>query len=134
MWSVFGGTVEVDGGSYGGSKWRDGGSAADGSKGASAGGLEVSCEGDDGSKIAGAKGASGLEVSCGGDVGCKRHLSSCGIFRFLAKTAAWLLDRVASLTVFARFHGGGAGCGDGASNGGIGCGDSTGNGRASSSD
>ncbi len=50
-----------------------------------------------------------------------------GICSFLAKTAARLLDRVTSLSVFAHFRGGGAGCGDGVGNGGIGRGDSTGN-------
>jgi hypothetical protein len=42
----------------------------------------------------------------------------------LAKTAAQLLARVASLTVFARFCRGGAGCGDSAGNDGVGCSDS----------
>jgi hypothetical protein len=42
--------------------------------------------------------------------GGERHPSSCGICLFLARTAARLLDRVASLTVFARLRGGGAGC------------------------
>jgi hypothetical protein len=56
-------------------------------------------------------------------VGGKRHPSSCEICLFLAKTVA----RVASLSVFARFRGGGAGCGDGTGNCGISCGDSTGN-------
>jgi hypothetical protein len=37
----------------------------------------------------------------------ERHPSSCEICLFLAKTAARLLDRDASLTVFARLHGGG---------------------------
>jgi hypothetical protein len=61
--------------------WRDGGSVAN-----------VSEE-------AGAWGAGGLEDSCGGDMGSERHPSSWGICCFLAKTAARLLDRVASLSV-----------------------------------
>jgi hypothetical protein len=50
-------------------------------------------------------------------LGGERHPSSCGICLFFARTAARLLDRVASLTVFARLRGGGAGCGDGAGDG-----------------
>ncbi len=50
---------------------------------------------------------------------------------FLAKTAARLLDQVASLTFFACLCGGGASCGDGASDSDAGCGDSAGNGGAS---
>jgi hypothetical protein len=43
---------------------------------------------------------------------------------FLAKTAARLVAQVASLTVFARFRRGRAGCGDSAGNDGVGCSDS----------
>jgi hypothetical protein len=49
-------------------------------------------------------------------VGGKKHPSSCGICHFLAKTAARLLARAPSLTVFALFRTGGAGCGDSAGN------------------
>ncbi len=41
----------------------------------------------------------------------------CGICLFLASTAARLLAQVTSLKVFARFLGGGAGCGDRAGGG-----------------
>ncbi len=113
--------------------WRDGGSAANDGVGAGAGRLEVGCEaGDggggegagaivsgtgrlevgcragDGREFTSAEGASSLEAGCGGEVGGERHLSSCGICLFLAKTAARLLDRVALLTAFARLRGGGA--------------------------
>ncbi len=137
--------------------WRDDGSAANDGVGAGAGGLEVGCEAGDGGKgagaigssagrlevswragdggeSAGAEGASGLEVGCGGEVGGERHPLSCGICLFLAKTAARLLDQVASLTVFARLRGEGAGCGDGTGNGDAGCGDSAGNGGAGCGD
>ncbi len=124
--------------------WRDGSSDANDGVGAGAGigGLEVGCPagdggggesagaivsgtgrlevccraGDDGGKFASAEGASGLEAGCGGEVGDERHPSSCGICLFLAKTAAQLLDRVASLTVFARYRGGGALVGPSANN------------------
>jgi hypothetical protein len=110
--------------------WRDGGSAASDGVGAGAGigGLEVGCPagdsgggegagaivsgtgrlevgcraGDDGGKFASTEGASGLEAGCGGEVGGERHPPSCRICLFLAKTAAQLLDWVASLTDFAR--------------------------------
>jgi hypothetical protein len=55
-------------------------------------------------------------------VGGEQHPSSCGIGLFLATTAARLLARVASLAVFTRFRGGGAGCGDNAGGGMAGCG------------
>ncbi len=48
---------------------------------------------------AGAWSAGGLEDGCGGDMGGERQPSSWGICRFLAKTAARLLDQVASLSV-----------------------------------
>ncbi len=67
-------------------------------------------------------GAGGLGVGCGDDVGGEQHPSSCGIGLFLATTAARLLARVASLAVFTRFRGGGAGCGDNAGGGMAGCG------------
>ncbi len=105
MRAIISSSAGMDGSSSGGSKGRDGGSAADGGK------------------SAGARGTGGLGVGCGGDVGCEKHPSSCGIRCFLAKTAAWLLAWVASLTVFALFCGRGAGCGDSAGNGGVGCGD-----------
>ncbi len=56
----------------------------------------------------------------GGDdrEGGEEQPSICGICLFLASTAARLLARVASLKVFARFLGGGAGCGDRAGGGG----------------
>jgi hypothetical protein len=54
-------------------------------------------------------------------MGGERHPTSWGICLFLAKTAARLLNRVASLSVFARFRGGGASCGDGGGGGGAGC-------------
>ncbi len=98
--------IEVDDGSSGlsgGEMWRGGGSVAN--------------VGEE----AGEWGAGGLEDGCGGDVGGERHPSSWGICRFLAKTAAQLLDRVASLSVFARFRGGGASCSDGGGGGGAGC-------------
>ncbi len=41
----------------------------------------------------------------------------------MAKTAAQLLDRVASLTFFAHFRSSGASCSDGAVSGGASCGD-----------
>jgi hypothetical protein len=58
----------------------------------------------------------------GGDdgEGGEEQPSICGICLFLASTAARLLARVASLKVFARFLGGGAGCGDRAGGGGPG--------------
>jgi hypothetical protein len=74
-------------------------------------------------------GAGGLGVGCGDDVGGEQHPSSCGISLFLAKTVARLLAQVASLAVFTRFRGGGAGCGNNADSGGWesddgdGCGD-----------
>jgi hypothetical protein len=87
------------------------------------GGLEVCCWSCDGGEISsadgagGSDGAGGLGAGCGGELGGERHPSSCGICLFFARTAARLLDRVASLTVFARLRGGGAGCGDGAGDG-----------------
>jgi hypothetical protein len=69
--------------------------------------LEVGCWTCDGGKFASANGASDLEAGCGGEIGGERHPSSCGICLFFANTAARLLDRVASLTVFARLRGGG---------------------------
>ncbi len=78
------------------------------------GGLEVGCWSCDGGEFSSAEGAGGLGAGCGGEMGGERHPSSCGICLLLARTAARLLDRVASLTVFARLRGGGAGCGDGA--------------------
>jgi hypothetical protein len=79
---------------------------------------------DDG-KGAGAGGAcsSGLGAGWGGVVGGERQPSSCGICLFFARTAARLLDLVASLIFFARLLGGGAGCDGSSSSGGAGCGD-----------
>jgi hypothetical protein len=124
--------VEMDGGSSGGVMWSGGNSVANvgeeagawsgGSSGSSGGvmwrgGGSVANVGEE----AGAWSAGGLEDGCGGDVGGERHPSSWGICRFLAKTAARLLDRVASLSVFACFRGGGASCGDGGGGGGASC-------------
>ncbi len=64
-------------------------------------------------------------------MGGERHPSSWGICRFLAKTAARLLERVALLSVFARYRGGGASCGDGGGGGGAGCRSSVGCGSSS---
>jgi hypothetical protein len=75
------------------------------------GSLVVGCRAGDGGEFASAEGASGLEACCGGEVGGEWHPSSCGICLSLAKMAAWLLDRFASLTVFAHLREGGAGCG-----------------------
>ncbi len=97
------------------------------------GGDVAPCVGDDGvgvplgSRAHGGVGASrakgsgsvvGLGRLGGDDVeGGEKQPSSCGICLFLASTAARLLARVASLKVFARFLGGGAGCGDKAGGG-----------------
>jgi hypothetical protein len=104
---VDGGTDGVDGGSSDGLRGVDESSATDDGEGAGAVGT---C-------------SSGLGAGCGGVVGGERQLSSCGICLFFARTAARLLDRIASLIVFARLHGGGAGCDDSSSSGGAGCGD-----------
>jgi hypothetical protein len=87
----------------------------------------------DGSSVANVgEEAGGLEDCCGGDMGGERHPSSWGICHFLAKTAARLLDRVASLSVFAPFRGGGTSCGDGGGGGGAGCRSSVGCGSSAS--
>jgi hypothetical protein len=66
----------------------DGGVAADVSSGSSRGGDSGSAA--NGGESAGARstGAGRLGISCGGVVGGEKHLSSCGIGHFLAKTAA----------------------------------------------
>ncbi len=86
---------------------------------AAAGGSKAA---DVGAAACGSKAADvGADVICGGVVGCDKQPSSCGICLFLANTAARLLSRVASLYVFARFRGGGAGCGDRTGSDGAGC-------------
>jgi hypothetical protein len=97
------------------------------------GGAVAPCVGEDGvgiplgNRARGGVGASrakssGIAVGAGrlGGDGGEEQPSICGICLFLASTAARLLARVASLKVFARFLGGGAGCGDGAGGGGPG--------------
>jgi hypothetical protein len=61
----------------------------------------------------------------GGVCGGEKQPSTCGICRFFASTKARLLAWVASLCVLARFRGGGADDGDGASKGST-CGDGKG--------
>ncbi len=93
-----------------------------------------------GSRARGGVGASrakgsGSAVGAGrlGGEGGEEQPSICGICLFLASTAARLLARVASLKVFARFLGGGAGCGDRAGGGNPGDG-GAGDGAAGSGD
>jgi hypothetical protein len=87
-----------------------------------AGGVSGGTAASVGAAAGGSKAANvSADVICGGVVGGDKQPSSCGICLFLANTAARLLARVASLYIFARFHGGGAGCGDRTSSDGAGC-------------
>jgi hypothetical protein len=74
---------------------------------------------DDSSECGGDSSSSSVAGWCGvdgdgggGGEGGEKHPSICGICRFLDRTAARLLARVASLKVLTLFLGGGAGCGD----------------------